>query len=397
MIKVKLPTILTLLCLAAAAPAAPQSYGDDVVATVIAPWFPTIDVSNGSWTTAATGVISRGLAIASNNRDYVVTPRNGQGIVQIDRTTSAARTIYGGTEYFWAITATGDGNFAAVTLNGLYAVRGDGSGAASLRSGLPFRNLRCICQDLRTGGYVVGDPTDQALHFVTRGGQITATVGGASGLYVVQDHRNGACYTTNGGLRTLFAVSPTGAVRTLNAAFPVPVNAVALDRGGSKGLLVTGDNPVMRVDAGTGAIVTMHRTVSGTKTAFCFDRSRNLVAPAIGPKRHRIQIDLPSAPGKPYLLAASAGGFTPGLSIAGRYVPIVADTVFLLSVQGLLAPYLRNNAGTLDGQGAATATLDLSTLGGLSGARLWLVCVTLDANAPSGLGVITKPIVIVLT
>ena len=93
---------------------------------------------------------------------------------------------------------------------------------------------------------------------------------------------------------------------------------------------------------------------------------------------------------------ASLAGFTPGVSIDTRTLPLVPDDLSRLTAMGA-AHLLLGNHRQLDAQGRATIDFDLRKFGNmLGGTRVWLAAVTFDPMAASGIRTITKPSLIVM-
>jgi hypothetical protein len=114
------------------------------------------------------------------------------------------------------------------------------------------------------------------------------------------------------------------------------------------------------------------------------------------PNQWRFDLSFPGEAGNGYALALSSTGFTPGIPVDSRVIPLVPDFITLVSLAGGLFPLLQGNIGVLDANDRGTATLDLSAFGGLTGFRLWAVAVTLNGGAPSGIQTIARPIIVVL-
>ena len=156
-----------------------------------------------------------------------------------------------------------------------------------------------------------------------------------------------------------------------------------------------GTTVVYRLTIG-GVVVTTHGGIPGINSGMCFDQGRNVVPVKVGsPNHYRIDLSFPGFAGKSYILAMSLTGFAPGIPIGGRVVQLVPDDLFVLSVKGLLAPFLVKNVGVLDPFARASATLDLRPFGKLlSGLRVWTAAVVVEPMAPGSLGAISKPYVI---
>ena len=72
--------------------------------------------------------------------------------------------------------------------------------------------------------------------------------------------------------------------------------------------------------------------------------------------------------GKPYILAASGTGVTPGFTFPdGKVIPLVPDEATAFVYQSMNGPMFQNFSGTLSGTGQATAQLVVPNLGPLPG------------------------------
>ena len=128
-----------------------------------------------------------------------------------------------------------------------------------------------------------------------------------------------------------------------------------------------------------------------------FDRSRNLASELVqAPDHWNLRLSFPGSAGHAYVVAFSFTGYTPGLPLPdGRVIPLVLDTLALLTAQGAIYPFLTGNVGVLNASGTAVAVLNLNGLP-VQGIRLWAVALTIDPAAPLGIGQISAPIVFML-
>lgn len=118
---------------------------------------------------------------------------------------------------------------------------------------------------------------------------------------------------------------------------------------------------------------------------FDFYRGRHTQTVAIGARRWLVSLSAPRYPGYQYAVAASLSGVRPGIALAdGRRINLVADAVTALTLSNALPTFWNPGPGTLDANGGASATLDLSTVGRL-GIPLWIAWAVLDPNAPAGI------------
>ena len=114
------------------------------------------------------------------------------------------------------------------------------------------------------------------------------------------------------------------------------------------------------------------------------------------PNDRVINVDFPGDAGRPYVVAFSQSGFSPGVPLPdGRTIPLNLDGLTLLTANVALPPFLTGNTGVLDGLGRATVRFNLNSLP-VTGLRLWAAAVTVDPNAPLGISQISAPLLFVL-
>jgi len=143
--------------------------------------------------------------------------------------------------------------------------------------------------------------------------------------------------------------------------------------------------------------VQIHHFLNGQFSAYSLDvvGSVNVTSRLMKADRWELLLSFPGYGGKAYLLALGLSGTHPGISIQQRSVNLRPDSLTFVSIQGLLAPYLVGNIGTLDGKGTGRAILDLSALkGAMLGRPIYMVGLVLDPQAPGGVGVISDPYLI---
>ena len=283
-------------------------------------------------------------------------------------------------------------------------VRADGSGMATLFTSSAWdAQIRAVAEDLATGEILAGllaigpgaapsliriapatgaftvlDPTPR---------QITA---------LVQDHRDGAVIygAWDGGI---FRRAPNGAVGTLipaNHPSNITASALAFDRAEGNGVLVAGGGGrIARIafpPGGAATVVAVHApgTALGLPAVkdIAFVGERNVATHRTGPLRWQFELSVPGEGGGTYALAISLTGFTPGIELGDRTIPLVPDAAFFASLDGSLASILHDNVGVLD---AERRQVDPN-------ARLWLAAATIDGAAPFGLRTISKPSILVL-
>lgn len=125
------------------------------------------------------------------------------------------------------------------------------------------------------------------------------------------------------------------------------------------------------------------------------EQGRTLATEQIGTARWSIYIDVSEDANRPFAIALSAQPPSAVPLPDGRRIPLTVDALTLASVTGAIPTILRGGIGTLDANGSATATLDLSRLGPLPpGLRVWIGGVTFDPASPLGLRTILDPIIL---
>jgi len=379
---------------------AAQPYGTDLFASSTSRFLIRI-TPTGRVTTVVSGIaaIMNMVAMDNDNQSVVICQTSPPVLYRVDPLQNViVGTIFQGAplSYIQYFNPTTTGDFLLAEQLTAWIIKGDGSAATSIRSGAPFQYLQGCIQDLNTGHYAMGDINADAIFLVANDGTLVTTyaIPGANPFSLTQDHRDGAFIVGHGGGGRVFRVDTLGQITTVFSA-SANFNAICFDRWSGNGEIVGGTTVVYRMTIG-GVVVTTHTGIPSTNSGMCFDQGRNIVPVKVGsPNHYRIDINFPGKGGKPFLLAMSLTGFAPGIPVGGRTVQLVPDDVFVLSVQGLLAPYLTNNLGLLDPFARASATLDLRAFGKLlSGLRVWTAAVVVDPRAPGNLSVISKPYVI---
>ena len=258
-------------------------------------------------------------------------------------------------------------------------------------------------QDLWSGDYIIVDDTTCAVSLVSTDGKQTRPVGtyfgGFTSTAIVQSHLDGdfRVFTGSGLLR----VDPRTMVHSTLVSGSFIPSAATFDRALGKGAisLFTSSHTLQRMDP-SGRVVSTSPRIQVPTWPFMIRHALERDLAAIrkaSPNLWWLQLNCPTGAGRPYTIAISMTGFTPGIHVGGRTIPLVPDALFTLSVQGWLFPLLTGNIGTLSANGSGIAILDLRRFGGaLTGLKLWAAAAVSNHSAPSGLSLITKPIVLVL-
>ena len=288
----------------------------------------------------------------------------------------------------------------------LVRVQPDGS-HTTICVGSPLMYPQGILQDLSNGHLVVCDLYAESLFDVTLGGQVTTlwkSTGSLMAFFcITQDHLDGSLIIGPGTRSQAIGVvrwdRRTCKPSTLGTPhFPFNSTAICFDRSTGTGPIVTGAGPVYRISR-TGQMMSTIKNLPLTSTGLCFDRGRNIVTRRIGAPNHwNIQLDFPNWFAYNYLVGISMTGFTPGLRVDSRVIPLEPDILFQLTMNGSLdGSLLKGRVGVLGPGGRATATLDLRMLGNkLTGKPIWIAAAVIDGSAPNGLAVISKPVILPL-
>jgi hypothetical protein len=314
--------------------------------------------------------------------------------------------------YLVADTPSGTGSFIGASVR---LVLADGSGVQTLFSQPGWdAHVKAVAEDLVTGEILagilrIGPGTAPSLIRIAPGTGAYTTLDPTPRniTAVVQDHRDGAVIygAYDGGI---FRRAPDGTISTLiPAANPwgITASSLAFDRAAGHGILVAGGSGrIARIafdPGGPASVVVVHQASLPVGLPAVrdlgFARERNVIPRRTGNLQWTFQLSFPGEQGRPYALAFSLTGFTPGIPLGERTIPLEPDPVFFASLSGALVPFLRENVGTLDQDGHAVATLDLSSVAAVSaGTRVWMAAATVDPAAPHGIRTISKPVILVI-
>lgn len=188
----------------------------------------------------------------------------------------------------------------------------------------------------------------------------------------------------------LVRVTRTG-VATSMLTLPYWAAGFALDRLNAPvptGIAATHGVGVHRIDLASRTTTAISNTTDVIDSIVPF-RGRNVGTTQRVGGHWRVDIDFPGEAGAGYALAASISGTSPGVPLPdGRTIPLLADVVTGLALQGGLAPILRNNIGILDATGHAIAEFDVRSVPAIAGTPVWFVAVTLSS---AGIRTISDP------
>lgn len=397
--------------------AAAQPHGTDILATTTAGGILYRIHPSGSWSPITSfASLPNMVCMDHNNSDIVVVTYQPASLVVVDSSVGrVVRTIWNGNglyrgDYFAPLH---DGSFvvAGTTLTPTYTgklVRVYPNGShTTIHVGAPLGSPQGLLQDLNNGHLAVSDLTSGTLYDFTLGGQITTLWKPSSAsmmrfFSMTQDHFDGSLIIGPGGISSWIGVARwsrrTGKPSILVGPSQVNnANAICFDRGTGTGAVITGSGPVHRISR-AGQMLSTIGNLPWNNTGMCFDRGRNIVTLRAGsPNYWTIQLDFPNRTGYGYLIGMSMSGFAPGIPVDSRVIPLVPDKLLELTLKGSIDHLLKGRTGVLGFGGRATAALDLRGYGKLlSGVPIWLAAVVVDVRAPSGLAVISKPVIIPL-
>ncbi|MBN2492560.1 MAG: hypothetical protein JXQ29_17055 [Planctomycetes bacterium] len=334
---------------------------------------------------------------------------SGWQVVRIDPVAAAVRaTVWSGSPFQYTLSwvdVDQDGDYV-VSQNGsssiaanFFKVKRDGSGAAIAFAGQTGQSFNAFSLDRTSGDWLLGDFTSKSIVRVDGNtGAVTRIIPlGTTGLQgMVQDPQQPEVYVASS---TVVSYHPmTHAVTTVSTG--LSSNSITSDRAPAPsgalihlGLTSGMIQRVSRTGTNLGAVGNSGSNAFGV----VFDRSRNLASElAKAPRQWNIRISFPGDAGRAYVLAFSYSGYTPGLPLPdGRVVPLVLDTLALLTARGAVPPFLTHNVGVLNASGSAVAVLDLNAIP-VQGIRLWAAALSIDPAAPLGISQISAPILLVL-
>lgn len=263
-------------------------------------------------------------------------------------------------------------------------------------------------RDLWSGDYIVSFAG--TIQLVAHDASATRTIGThASALppVIVQSHVDGdlrvasVWSTTN----TWKRIDPRTTASTALLASSVGVFAASFESSNGRGVIeaVSGGTPTFAIatlsdDGRPIASRPINGPLAATPSVMARADGGALLARRVStPNRWVLRLQAPTDVGRGYVIALSATGFSPGIPIGARTVPLVPDAIFALSIGNGLGALYTGGTGIVPATGVATATLDLRRFGSaLSGARVWAAAAILDPNAPSGFTRITRPQVLIL-
>lgn len=161
---------------------------------------------------------------------------------------------------------------------------------------------------------------------------------------------------------------------------------------------VTGADGIWRLDLGSKAFTKMATMATGNcyKPVPVFGRNLQTIRTARGEWAARV--NFPGHGGKQYVIMMGLSGLGSWIRLPDkRYVPLIPDDLFRLSLTNSLAPFVVGNMGTLSGSAVGGAMIKLTALGkGANGLLVFLVAAVLDPKAPLGIAEISDPATLVI-
>lgn len=120
-------------------------------------------------------------------------------------------------------------------------------------------------------------------------------------------------------------------------------------------------------------------------------RNRYIQTVKTGPRRWRMQFDLPAFPGKGYVAIAGISGVRPGYRVGGRNIWLNYDGITYLTLANRIRSIFDPGPLVLDGQGRAQGQIDLSRLSASFGITAHVLVGVIDPQSPGGLAFVTDP------
>lgn len=265
-----------------------------------------------------------------------------------------------------------------------------------------------LAVDVYTGELLLLDvANDDALLEVNRDGSLLTTLAtGFAGRHGIAQHiPSGTVYAGGGG----------GSEASVYRWRPLHARAEAFLQDSRMGMLaVKMDRSSAREQRliGTGSRrlggIWMIDLVTALPTSFTlfgqdayevdFLRGRNVQTVRAQRGLWDVRLSFPEAPGSTVVLLASLSGLQPAQLIPdGRALHLAPDPLFFLTLAGSVPPFLTGNHGALNLIGEATARLDLRSVDPqANGTRIWFAAVVLDPTAPSGIRIMSDPVIFVI-
>jgi len=283
---------------------------------------------------------------------------------------------------------------------GIHTVRLD-----SARMDYPYGGLAV---DVYTGELLLLDvANDDALLQVNRDGSLLTTLAtGFSGRHGIAQHiPSGTVYAGGGGGNeaSIYRWRPRHARAEAFLQDPtMGMLAVKVDRSSAREqqLIGTGSRRlggIWIIDQVT-ALPTSFTVFGQDAYEVDFFRGRNVQSVRTQRGLWDIRLSFPEAPASNVILLASLTGLQPAQLIPdGRALHLAPDPLFFLTLAGSVPPFLTGNHGALNLIGEAVAHLDLRSVDPrANGTRIWFAALVLDPAAPSGIRIMSDPVIFVV-
>ncbi len=407
-----LPSLLLLafISILLVAPADAQPYGTDLIVS---------DYSGNLFRVSPKGAISTignygqlwSIKMDPDNKHIigaVSTGRTTGHLVRIDHSTGLITTTIP-TGWLFLVEVDQDGDYLVSQRDAagiqVVKVKHDGSGMSTIVPG--FSSVPAFTRDRTSGDWILGVGANQLLRYPHdwSGVKTTVTHNSVYTYELTKDPHLPHIYLGALQLARFDPASNTVTTLTGNIATNLGDRGLVTDRSpGAGGAMIymssasSTASSIQRFDR-TGVNLGVFASFSTWVTGIVFDKSKNLASVIKTPPNDRyLRISFPADAGKPYTLALSLSGCTPGVKLPGGLViPLVLDNLTILTTRQPLPPLLVNNLGILNASGEAVATLSLNPLGSvITGVRLWAAVVVIDPNAPLGISQISEPVLIIL-
>jgi len=350
-----------------------------------------------------TGGFAAEAMMARNNRDYIVAFAGNPSAILHVSTTGQVSTIFSGSPlgacHGLCLEQVDGYVIANTSITGVYRARTSGQ-LDTLYTGSPMLKSRAVDTDIDTGDIFSIDANSN-LYRVNAGGGIAVAATGLSppdNAALASDWRSGDVFV--GIAANIFKVNPvTGIVATVwpgTAPISYVTGIRVDDADGSLIVCSATNNPglasgVFRMSRSGAILATLARLPTNSPTGMDVVGSRPLSGngDARPGNTYFLDLDVPTAGGLSYVMAASLG-VRPGIPLPdGRTIPLNIDPILLLSLS--TPAIFQNFQSVLDPSGHATANVNIPAILALTGVRLYFAGVVIDPSSPSGIRVVSNP------
>lgn len=255
-----------------------------------------------------------------------------------------------------------------------------------------FGDVRQVAWNGDDGSMIVIDSTNDAVISVARDGTRRSVATVPNARCATWDSWSGDMFVAAAG--ALYRVTSTGSIATLSTGTPGLTEPVGMVLRVDRTLIVVqggnGVNGVYAYDGATGRYLRKYQEAmtpaAGVSPADvmiehsrdCWPRSAARVGQTLD-----IRVNFPAYRGRPFMAALSFG-YKPGFQAGNRFVHLVQDDLFFLS---LLNKNFFNGVGTLDSSGVGAARLNIPAIQGLRGTRIYAAAIVPDRNVSGGVAI----------